>query len=438
MPTINYQGLNQSIETTDEGATLLDVSIENRIPHLHECGGNGQCTTCRIRVLDGIKNLSPRGKGEAEIAKKRRWDPTIRLACLCTAHGDVNIQRLIWSSAEINKLQLETLPEGNGEERKIAIICCDLRNFTQMTSQNLVYDMVHMLNRFYTLLGDPILMNNGIIYQYVGDEIIGVFGTAGGSNESNCEDAIRAALGMRYALERLNKFELEDLDAKLEIGIGLHFGEAYMGHMGHPKHRQFAVIGDPINITSRVQDFTKQSDTNILISEDFLSNLPSGLLNLGSSYKTNLKGKDSDTTLYEVNSFRNADMNLELQASLDLLLKNQERFAKNFYLNLFNESPDLRQLFKGNMENQGKLLMHMLGGIVYSLTRPGHLKLGLRSLGKNHQKYGVKKEHYPIVKRILLNTIKQELGEDHNKNIFDSWSKAIDIVMSYMQPLSDN
>ena len=125
------------------------------------------------------KPLEKSSKNEAEIAQKRNWDPSIRLACQAKATGDVKLQRLIWSSAEINKFQMETLPVDKGEKREIAILCCDLRNFTKVTSDNLVFDMVHMLNRFYTALGDPILMNNGIIYQYVGDEIIGLFGTSG-------------------------------------------------------------------------------------------------------------------------------------------------------------------------------------------------------------------------------------------------------------------
>jgi len=93
-----------------------------------------------------------------------------------------------------------------------------------------------MLNRFYTELGDPILMNNGIIYQYVGDEIIGVFGTVGGTKTKNCTDAIRAAKGMQYALERLNRIELKDFEIKLKIGIGINFGRAFIGHLGHPTH----------------------------------------------------------------------------------------------------------------------------------------------------------------------------------------------------------
>ena len=126
-----------------------------------------------------------------------------------------------------------------------------------------------MLNKFYTALGEPILMNNGVIYQYIGDEIVGVFGTTGGTAEKNCQDAIRAALGMKYALEMLNKTDLKDLDVKLKSGIGINFGSAYIGHLGHPTHRVFSVIGDPMNVASRIQGETKKTNTSILISDKF-------------------------------------------------------------------------------------------------------------------------------------------------------------------------
>lgn len=431
-PMITYVGMNQAFPYTNPDYSLLDVSIDERISHVHECGGNGKCTTCRVRVIDGATNLSPKSVSEKEISYARKWDAGIRLACQAKPTGDVTIQRLVWSSAEISQLQTEIFGESGGEEREIIILCCDLRNFTQITSKNLVFDMVHMLNRFYTLLGDPILVNNGIIYQYVGDEIIGIFGTAGGDTEKNCTDAMRAALGMQYALERLNQFELKDLGNQFDIGIGLHYGKAYLGHMGHPKHRQFAVIGDPINTASRIQSETKEVEAKILASENFIEKLPDDLLKLDEAILTELRGKSEKMKLYGVRGFHKPDMNLEVQASLSILLKDEEQFAALFYEKVFTKAPQVRAMFKNNMQIQGRLLTHMLGGIVYSLSRPGHLKLGLKSLGKNHAKYGVVPEHYPVVKEAMLETIEEQLGEAYNENIGASWTQAMDFVLMYM------
>ncbi|RED48205.1 adenylate/guanylate cyclase domain-containing protein [Seonamhaeicola aphaedonensis] len=432
-PIITYTGINQQVEHHDLDASLLECSIMNQIPHIHECGGNGLCTTCRIRVMDGHSNLNPRTLKEQEVARVRKWDPSIRLACQCYAKGPVSIQRLVWTNSEVNRLQLETIPEGVAEERPIAILFCDIRGFTKLASENSSFDVAHILNRFYTVLGDPILVNNGVIYQYVGDEIIGLFGVSGGMKHKNCKDAVRAALGMQYAVERLNHIELVDFNVNLKLGIGINFGRAYIGHLGHPKHKQFAVVGDPVNTASRIQSFNKEVKTNILISDSVFKSVPLNTLKIGRTFTNQMAGHDYDTVLHELLSFKEMDIQLELQQSLDYLLRNEDAFASKFYDKVFTKAPDAKALFKNNMASQGRLLTHMLGGIVYSMSRPEHLTLGLKLLGESHLRYGVHEEHYPVVLECLMETIKEELGSMSNPQLLKAWKQALETVTSEMK-----
>lgn len=433
MAKIHYEGINTTVECHDMDSTILDISNTNQIPHLHECGGNGRCTTCRIRVIDGAQNLTSPTQLERMTANMRNWDSSIRLACQTYPKGDVRIQRLVWTSAEVNKLQLEMLPDGSADERAIAILFCDLRNFTELASKNLAFDMAYMLNRFYTCLGDPILMNNGIIYQYVGDEIIGIFGTTGGTKDKICLDAVRAAQGMQYAVDRLNRVELKDFDTQFRIGIGINFGRAFIGHLGHPTHRQFAVVGDPVNVASRIEKATKETGSNILISDNIRRAIPDGVLEYGDTIEMELAGKDEAATLHEVNGFIDVDMSLELQSTLEILMQKEEEFADKFYAKVFEASPGVRNMFKNNMMMQGRLLTHMLTGIVYSLSRPEHLAMGLKSLGKSHEKYGVLPEHYPVVKSVMLETIAEQLGDSYTARVAEAWNRAMDFVTDSMK-----
>jgi len=429
---ITYAGINQEVSYEAGSQTILETSIDNKIPHLRECGGNGICSTCRIRVIEGDENLSARTFKEKEMAEIRKWDPSIRLACQCKANGDVKIQRLIWSSAEVNTIQKEMVPEGTAEERDIAILFCDLRNFTKLSTQNTSFDIAYMLNRFYTYLGDPILLNNGVIYQYIGDEIVGVFGTAGGSKEKNCLDAVRAAKAMQYALERLNKIELQDFDIKLEIGIGINFGKAFVGHLGHPTHRVFSVVGDPVNVASRIEGLTKQSQTKLLISDTVLQNLDRKAIDISDSYFSAVAGKRDDLLVHEFEGFKKMDLQLELQSSLHYLLQDEEKFSLIFYNKVFKKAPFVRKLFLNNIIDQGRLLTHMLGSIVYSLSRPDYLKMGLKSLGRNHIRYGVKDDYYPFVKEAMLESIPEILGENYNRTIGRAWAQALDFIIDAM------
>lgn len=432
MPTITYTGINQSVEC-DNDLTLLECSVINKIPHMHECGGNGRCTTCRVRIMDGNNNLSPRNALEQETAQIRKWDPSIRLACQAYVRGDVSLQRLVWTSSEVAKLQMETVPDDGAEERMIAILFCDMRDFTKMASGNLSFDTAYMLNRFYTALGDPILMNNGIIYQYVGDEIIGIFGVSGGTRDKNCTDALRAALGMQYAIERLNRLEFVDFDINMKVGVGINFGRAFIGYLGHPNHKQFAVIGDPVNVASRIQALTKETDTNILFSDTVFNAIPEGTLKTGKTFEEKLRGHEFETKIHELLGFSEMDVQLELQSSLEYLLRNEEEFAGKFYQRVFEKNPEIRGLFKRDLKQQGRLLTHMLGGIVYTLSRPEYLKLGLRELGKNHARYGVRSEYYPVVLQSMLETIREQLGDFYNDNLGKAWEQALNMVISEMK-----
>jgi class 3 adenylate cyclase/ferredoxin/hemoglobin-like flavoprotein len=429
---VQYAGINQEVILDSNDYSVLDASIENKIPHLHECGGNGKCSTCRVRIIEGAQNLTPKTQREIEMSQSRNWDPSIRLGCQCYIKGDVKLQRLIWSSADVSKLQKETVPEGKAEERPIAIMFCDLRNFTRLSEENASFDIAYFLNRFYTALGDPILLNNGIIYQYIGDEIIGVFGTAGGTRQKNCMDAIRAAMSMLYALDRLNRIELKDFDVKLKLGIGINFGLAYVGHLGHPTHRQFSVIGDPVNVASRIQGQTKELDAQILISKAVYRNSVKEDLNIGREFEVELAGKEHKQIVYELKGFSKMDLQLELQSSLHLLLKDEDEFSARFYEKVFEIAPGVRGLFKSNLKDQGRLLTHMLGGIVYSLSRPEYLVMGLNKLGGNHVKYGVQEGFYPVVKTAMLETIPEILGEYYTENIGEAWSQTLDYVIEEM------
>lgn len=430
---IIYSAINRQVDFNPVGQTLLDISIANKIPHMHECGGHGICTTCRVRVLDGIQNLSPKTEYEKSSCHARKWDPSIRLACQARPKGDVSLQRLIWSSGEVNNLQKELVPQGRAEERPIAILFCDLRNYTQLSEKNFNFDIAFMLNKFYTALGEPILMNNGIIYQYAGDEIVGVFGTTGGTAEKNCEDAVRAALGMQYALDILNKSELKDIEVKLKCGIGINFGTAFLGLLGHPTFKQFSVIGDPVNVASRIQNETKVTQTSILISDTVYENLDSDAFEIGQIFNNKVAGKEDPLKLLELIGFKETNLQLELQSSLNTMLEDEDLFATIFYQKVFEMAPDVRALFRNNLTDQGRLLTHMLGGIVYSLSRPEHLKKGLEKLGQSHVHYGVKAEYYPVVKKAMIETIEEVMGENKTSRTIEAWSAALDFVTDTMK-----
>jgi hemoglobin-like flavoprotein len=291
--------------------------------------------------------------------------------------------------------------------------------------------VVHILNRFFEAMGNAILVNNGVIHRYVGDQIIGLFGVGGDPPEKSCLDTLRAGLGMLAALIDLNS-ELEaEFGTALEIGIGAHVGPLVVGMMGHPDHRQLTVIGDAMNIASRIEDANKTLGTRFLVSQVLFDQVAGAPVEARKAQVV-LKGKHGTFPLMEVIGFAEPDSALLVQSTIGVLMQHQKRFTKELYRRLFASAPGAQALFHGDMESQGELLSHMLQFLVYAMSRPDTMTLGLRDLGRRHDGYGVAAEYYPAFHQAFLESARVILGEKHTPQVERAWADTLDMIILAM------
>ncbi|TCL62226.1 adenylate/guanylate cyclase domain-containing protein [Rhizobium sp. BK251] len=433
MPSVRYRCAGVTVENGSLGATLLEVSIAHKITHWHECGGNGRCTTCRVRVLDGASHLSAPTRREAELAKARGWDPTIRLACQTSASGDVTLERIVLSEATASQLRAETVGREAGTERQLAILFCDMRDFTALADSNSAFDVVHILNRFFEALGDPILLNGGVISHYAGDQICGLFGLDDANPARICSGAMRAAFGMVEAMEGLNEELARAFGIRIRIGIGLHFGNAIVGYVGHSTLRRLTIIGDDVNTASRIESMTKELGATILVSRAVAERLADGSLSVIATKMARLRGKREDIELLAVDRFADRSPFALAQRSVGLLLDDPSAFAAQFYANLFAIRPELEQLFVNGTRAQGAMLSHMLRSVVSGLERRKHVTIGLQTMGRKHVGYGVELDHYGTFKAAMLKTISDIMGVGLTPEIEASWSATLDVVLGLMK-----
>jgi len=431
MTTIVYLGDDKTVLVDDPDMTVLDVSIAHKIPHLRECGGNGRCTTCRVRICDGIQNVSPRTARETQVADARRWDRFTRLACQARVGGDVTLERLVRTCADVSRLQLEEASVAPSQERTLAVLFCDIREFTSFVDSNLAYDVVHILNRFFMAVGDAILINGGVVYQHVGDQIVGLFGVGGDPPEKSCLDAIRAGLGILQTLADLNAELSVEFGVTLEIGVGAHCGPLVVGMMGHPSQRQFTAVGDAMNVASRIEDANKTLGTRFLVSETLFNQVAQAPVEVRRTQAV-LKGKRGRFQLVEVVGFAAPDPALLVQSTIGVLLQHQKEFTAHLYRRLFEMSPGARVLFRDDMESQGQMLSHMLQFLVYAMSRPETLMLGLQDLGRRHDRYGVASEHYPAFRLAFLDSARAVLGEKYTPQVEKAWTDTIEMIIRSM------
>ncbi len=439
MPRVTYFH-EITLEDVPRDQSLLDLSIRHRIPHLHQCGGYGRCTTCRVQILDGFSNVSPRGKVEQQVASQRGWDEFTRLACQTRVDGDVVIRRLLDRAQDIVVLDLDELEggtAGEGKELDVAVLFSDIRDFTARSEQSLPYDVVHMLNRYFTAAAEPVLNNNGFIDKYIGDGILAVFGTRGELPGTACRSAVRAALGMLEAVRRIGPTFEREFDMPLRIGIGIHFGTVVLGRIGHPGKRQITVIGDTVNTASRVERMTKPLGVPFLLSDSVVAQIP-GALQLGPPTEAPLKGKVAATVLYSCQGFVESDTNFLVQSSFARVAQRADEFGVRFYANLFEAHPELRPLFRDNLAGQTKMFMYILSSAVRGLNRLPELAGGLSALGKRHSDYGVKRADYDRVASAFIRTLKEFLAEEFTVELQHAWVTVLGMIAETMIEVSEN
>ncbi len=297
MISVRYDQAGELSAESEE--TLLEVARKSSYPLIHECGGFARCSTCRIRVLKGAENLTPRTPEEQSMANRRGWEPNIRLACQARVLGPVEVKRELNRRYDLQEFNLNELTElEKPRSQLVVVLFSDIRGFTTMSEKLEAFDIVYLLNQYYSQIGEAILLNHGHVLNYMGDGIMAVFGLQGDSGEKPVLRALRAAWVMQRVAEALNDTLGQDLGVEIRCGIGLHAGECILGKVGHPGSHRHTAIGDTVNTASRIESETKECGVQTLISEAILER-GGKQVETGLKTSASLKGKQGELTLHE-------------------------------------------------------------------------------------------------------------------------------------------
>lgn len=174
-----------------------------------------------------------------------------------------------------------------GDNREMSVLFCDIRNFTGISESLSARELKELLNKFFTPMTKIIFDNGGTIDKYVGDMIMAFWG-APRPNACHAKDAINAGMQMLKAVEAFDG---------IDVGIGINSGEMNVGDMGSTYRRSYTVLGDNVNLASRLESATKQYDLKILVSEYTAKDQPDWVFRMVD--KVRVKGKDKSVILFE-------------------------------------------------------------------------------------------------------------------------------------------
>ena len=173
-------------------------------------------------------------------------------------------------SRDVMARVLTDAPSLRGEHREVSILFSDLRGFTTLSEQLPPERIASHLNEYFEAMTTAIFAHHGMINDFVGDAVMAVFG-APMADADHAWHAVQSARDMDRALERLNvAWDAAGLP-RLRMGIGIHTGPVFAGNVGGRDRIKYTVIGDPVNVASRVEGLNKELGTTILITEETLA-----------------------------------------------------------------------------------------------------------------------------------------------------------------------
>ena len=299
MPKLTYADEKCDVQFS-EAQSILEISNENKVEHLHVCGGLGKCSTCRVQILDGLENCSERSEKEQIIADKLDFPDDVRLACQTLLSGDASVRKLFKSQSDIKFAQAALQSSGSiGSNKQVAILFADIEDFTPLSERLASFDIMYLLNKYFDFAGNIVMRNGGEINNYIGDAFLAIFGLDGEGDETF--RAVKAGLELQSELKDFANTVEENFDEDFKIRIGIHFGEAIVGMLGCKGTERLSVIGDTVNMAARAESANKEADTTMLITENAYKQIEERV-EVEDFIRTKLKGTSERITLYEIKS----------------------------------------------------------------------------------------------------------------------------------------
>jgi class 3 adenylate cyclase len=195
--------------------------------------------------------------------------------------------------------------------REVTVLFADLQGFTSMCDRLDPMDTVRILNGYFQCMSEAITRHHGRITELIGDGLLALFGALG-PNPWQARDAVLGALDMRAELARYNAELRAQALPELRFGVGIHRGEVVAGIMGNDTLSKFGVVGDTINVASRVEGLTRVHAVDLLVTEEVRAALDPSFVLRGMP-ATAVKGKAHPIVTYHVEGLATEPQALAVQ-----------------------------------------------------------------------------------------------------------------------------
>lgn len=253
--------------TVPKGSTLLEISRMNRIPHASVCGGRARCSTCRVRIDEGADTLPPPVFPETVTLAAIDAPANVRLACQIRPEHPITVTRLLRPLSTGPQATTLVESDASGSERHLAVLYVNMRDYHALARRKLPYDVVFLLNQYFTAIGAAVRSQGGTVDKVLGDGLVAVFGQRVGPDTA-CRQALRAVRAIDLALDHVNALLAPDLGRAIEVSAGLETGLVIMGRMGFGDAVDLTVVGPPVRSAIALEKQARQHGTQLAVSTE--------------------------------------------------------------------------------------------------------------------------------------------------------------------------
>jgi adenylate cyclase len=185
-----------------------------------------------------------------------------------------------------------------GKRANVTVLFADIRGFTSMSEKLTAEEVSKILNEYFARIEPIITKYNGVINKFIGDAVMAIFGEPV-QDKNHAINAVKCAYEMLLEVQKLQSKWLDEGKPKIEIGVGINTGEAFVGNIGTENRLEYTVIGDMVNVASRIESFNKVYKTSFLISESTYEKVRH-LADVIKISEVSIRGKAKKTNIYEV------------------------------------------------------------------------------------------------------------------------------------------
>ena len=180
----------------------------------------------------------------------------------------------------------------------VAVLFTDIAGFTKLSEKMDPQDVLDLLSEYQTLMVDAIFKHKGSVDKFIGDAVMANFGTPR-SHGNDAQNAFDCGVLMNRKLAEWNKARVEEGLSEIQHRIGIHYGKCVVGNMGSEQRLEFAVIGDVVNVASRICDACKDFDTNFLISAELAGRIAHDMQS-EEARSVGLRGREGNIDLVKI------------------------------------------------------------------------------------------------------------------------------------------